>query len=521
MTTATLDDKTPHPTGASQRRLFNSLAIRFTVLFVVFLAVPLLIYQQFNTADRERQTLLLRNAQQQGELIAQALLSRLTSATRGVPSGLTADLERLVGDDFRVKLLLRPNNIPIDDGFFYIAFAPSVPRSLLDREREQLISEGILGRLSQTCSGNLPLALRINSEEGDQELLTSMTSINTELGCWAVITSNLTDEIIGSTLDEPYWRSPEVRTAGIIYLAMAALVLTIFFGILRNLRRFQELARQIRSSPRGTASFATNNSLPELHDVAEEFDQLVDSLRSSADSIRRASEDNAHAFKTPIGVIRQSVEPLKRLIGQDPRGARSIDMIEQSVYRLDSLVSLAQRLDEASADLVGAERGSVNLSEFIPNMVSGYQHLSSEGVVRFRLSLPQAFHVAIGADQLETVLENVIENAISFSPHGGMLSISARRKLERIEILVEDEGPGVDPADLERMFERYYSNRPDAPGPTEDGSEESAAGGEPHFGIGLWIVRQNIQSVGGRVFAENRETGGLRIVISLPLERRR
>lgn len=519
MTTAAIDDKTSQEPDAPQGRIFNSLALRFTILFVVFLTVPLLIYQQFNTADRERQTLLLRNAQQQGELIAQALLSRLTSATRGVPSGLTADLERLIGDDFRVKLLLRPGNMPIDDGFFYIAFAPSVPRSLLDREREQLISAGILGRLSQTCSGNLPLALRINSEEGEQELLTSITSINTELGCWAVITSNLTDEIIGSTLDQPYWRSPEVRTAGIIYLAMAALVLAIFFGILRNLRRFQELARQIRFSPRGTASFATYNSLPELHDVAEEFDQLVDSLRSSADSIRRASEDNAHAFKTPIGVIRQSVEPLKRLIGQDPRGARSIDMIEQSVYRLDSLVSLAQRLDEASADLVSAERGVVNINEFIPNMVGGYSHLVSEGLIRFRISLPQSFQVAMNSDQFETVMENVIENAISFSPRGGLLTISARRKLDRVEILVEDQGSGVDPADLERMFERYYSNRPGSRATKDD--EDSNGSGEPHFGIGLWIVRQNIQSVGGRVFAENRESGGLRLVLSLPMNRRR
>ena len=150
MTTAAIDDKTAQEAIGPRGRAFNSLGLRFTILFVVFLAVPLLIYQQFNTADRERQTLLLRNAQQQGELIAQALLSRLTSATRGVPSGLTADLERLVGDDFRVKLLLRPSNMPIDDGFFYIAFAPSVPRSLLDREREQLISEGILGRLDDT-----------------------------------------------------------------------------------------------------------------------------------------------------------------------------------------------------------------------------------------------------------------------------------------------------------------------------------------------------------------------------------
>ncbi|MEM1399365.1 MAG: HAMP domain-containing sensor histidine kinase [Pseudomonadota bacterium] len=520
MTTATVEDSSAEGYSGSQRRFINSLALRFLILFVVFLVVPVLIYQQFNAADRERQTLLLRNAQQQGELISQALLSRLTSATSGVPGGLTSDLERLVGDDFRIKLLLRPENIQIDDGFFYIAFAPSVPRSLLDREREQLISEGILGRLSQTCSGNLPLALRIRSEEGDQELLTSITSVNTDLGCWAVVTSNLTDEIIGSAQDQPYWQSPEVRTAGIIYLVMALLVLAIFFGILRNLRRFEELARQIRFSPSGTGSFATNNALPELHSVAEEFDQLVDSLRSSADSIRRASEDNAHAFKTPIGVIRQSVEPLKRMIGQDPRGARSIDMIEKSVYKLDNLVSLAQRLDEASADLVSAERGEVSISEFIPNIVRGYAHLESEGVVRIKLAPLENIRVSINADQFETVLENVIENAISFSPPGGTIAISARRKLERVEILVEDQGPGVDPADLERMFERYYSNRPDlADGHGE--TESHDGGGEPHFGIGLWIVRQNVRSVGGRVFAENRERGGLRMCLSLPIHKRR
>ena len=91
-----------------------------------------------------------------------------------------------------------------------------------------------------------------------------------------------------------------------------------------GLRRFAERARRIREQGPDAGSFAGRTGLPELADVAAEFDRMVDALHRSAADIRRTAEDNAHAFKTPIAVIRQSLEPLRRALpeGQSARPAR-------------------------------------------------------------------------------------------------------------------------------------------------------------------------------------------------------
>lgn len=242
---------------------------------------------------------------------------------------------------------------------------------------------------------------------------------------------------------------------------MAALVLLLFLGVWSNLRRFGLLARQIGNHDgNGRSSFAEQNTVPELRSVAEDFDRLVDTLRSSADNLRRAAEDNAHAFKTPIAVIRQSLEPLKRIIpGSDGRGPRAIDMIDRSLDRLDGLVSFARRMDEAAADLLEPPRRKVDLSELLEDMLSGYAGLLAERHLHLRLLITPHVVVRAGEDLLETVVENIVENAISFSPVDGSIQVRLARSGTMAVLTVEDEGPGVDPANIERIFERYFSQR--------------------------------------------------------------
>src|SRR3546814_4385623 len=140
----------------------RSLALRLLVLVVVFVLVPTLIYQQCRAADQEKQALLLEGAQRQGQLIAGALAPRLTAAKTGIPSGLSDDLARLADSKTRIKVLLLPSQTTGVSGSFYVAAAPRTPRALLDLEREELIDRGILEKLSATCEGDVPLALRLD-----------------------------------------------------------------------------------------------------------------------------------------------------------------------------------------------------------------------------------------------------------------------------------------------------------------------------------------------------------------------
>ncbi|CAO3357549.1 HAMP domain-containing sensor histidine kinase [Azospirillum sp. A26] len=527
--------RAPRRASARLLWLWRSMASRLLLLTLVFVAVPVLLYDQFQRADEASQQLLLKSAQRQGELIARALEPELLGVDRTALPSLSIALARYGDDRTRLKLLVRPRvtasaNATTASGakagpepFFYVAAAPSLSTADIDAERRLLLEQGVLDRLGSSCAGNATLAMRVPHAEGGEEVLSSITPIKTSFGCWALVTSHATEAYISSSIGRPYWSTPAVQAAAAIYLAMAALVLAVLAGIWRNLNRFGDLARRIvggedvPDQDSGNASFAARNTVPELAGVAEDFDRLVSTLRDSAQSLRRAAEDNAHAFKTPIAVIRQSVEPLRRALpAENARSQRALTMIEKSLDKLDGLVSFARRMDEAAADLLAPARRRVDLSSLVERMAGGYTGLLAERRLHMRSRIDAGLVVRASEETLETIVENLVENAVSFSPADGTVSVRLTRVGSCAELVVDDEGPGVDPANLERIFERYFSHREPGRGMPEDEAAAHQAGAA-HFGIGLWIVRRNIEAFGGRVRAENRPTGGLRMTVTLPL----
>jgi len=492
------------------RRKWRSLVNKLCALVAVFLAVPIILYAQFKSADDEKRSLLLKLAQEQGRLIAQSLRPLLEQQdSKSIPE-LNSRLSQFGDGRLRIKVLFRPAGNADSRNFFYVASFPVVPNIYLKEERAELIETGILDKLLTTCEGNSPLAVRYINPAGEREVLTSVTPVNAKSGCWVVITSDPTADIFGASIGEPYWMNSEIQIAAAIYMLMAILVISLFLGIWRSLRRFAKLARDIRTDHAGAASFAALNEVPELRGVAKEFDGLVNSLKSSAESIRHAAEDNAHAFKTPIAIIRQSLEPLKRIaFSGDGRGQRSIELIETSVIRLDALVSAARQMDETNAELIDPPRQRINLSALLARILLGYSEAVWEQGVRLSHRLDEKVIVRASEELLETVIENLLDNAISFSPPGSEVTVSLTRKGRYAEMQVADEGPGVPPAYVDKVFERYFSSRPKSK--ADDDEQES------HFGIGLWIVRRNVEAVGGTVLAQNLPDRGLCVRIELPL----
>ncbi len=161
-------------------------------------------------------------------------------------------------------------------------------------------------------------------------------------------------------------------------------------------------------------------------------------------------------------------------------------------------------MDEAAAEIIDPSRDPVDVSALLWRLGAEYTRTLGEKGISVEVAVDDALVVTAQEEALETVFENLIENAASFTPRGGWMRLGARRGGGGVTITVEDTGPGVPDADLERIFERYYSSR---------GAE--AAGGEAHFGVGLWIVRRNIEAIGGSVVAENRDGGGLCMRIHL------
>src|SRR5438445_1785839 len=156
----------------------------------------------------------------------------------------------------------------------------------------------------------MPFSLIYDRPTGGAEIVTAVTPLLTAAGCWAVVASFSADVFPAAHLGQPYWATPTVQFAAAIYLAMVVITFSTLFGIAGGLRRFARQAREIREQRRRTGSFAARNEIPELAEVAAEFDRMVDALNRSAETIRPAAEENAQPIKTPIAVIRQSLEPL-------------------------------------------------------------------------------------------------------------------------------------------------------------------------------------------------------------------
>jgi two-component system sensor histidine kinase ChvG len=496
-------------------RWARSLAAKTALLAVIFLLVPAFLYLEFRADYEQSQTLLLRSVRDEGRVISQSLLPMLQNADTGSLPQLGEHLSRFAGEVTKIELLLAPTGG--GGGFYYVASWPSVAPANLQAQRETLVRQGVLSRLAQNCKGEMPFSSIYHRPTGGDEIVTAVTPLLTAAGCWAVVASFPVEAFPAAHLGEPYWATPTVRVAALIYLAMAAITFSTLWSVRGGLRRFARRARRIRDQGPDAGSFADRADLPELAAVAAEFDRMVDALHRSAAEIRLTAEENAHAFKTPIAVIRQSLEPLRRVVTSDNRRAqRAVGVVEQALDRLDGLVASARRLDEAAADLIDEPQVPVDLGRVIGRLIQSQSPiLDSRG-----LKIVLASRATIAADLLpgmlvlgseemiETVLENLIENAVSFSPSGSEILIHLTHDGRFAHLTVSDEGPGVPDGRIRQIFDRYFSERRD-----EAAIETSAT----YFGIGLWIARRNVEAMGGTIAAENRRPCGLTVHVRLPL----
>ena len=233
--------------GFTLSDLVRSLLGKLILLLIVFVTVPVILYSEFRQADAEKRALLLDSARAQGRLIAESLRPLLEREGAASLPELNDAIRMLATDETGIKVLYQPAGGDGISGFFFVASEPPAAIATLDEEREQLRERGVLGRLAESCDGEIPMALRHQTAGGQEALLTSITPVTTQAGCWAVITAHSTGEMLGTAIDQPYWKTIEVRVASWIYFAMALFTIGVFFTIWRGLRRFRDMARGISS----------------------------------------------------------------------------------------------------------------------------------------------------------------------------------------------------------------------------------------------------------------------------------
>ncbi|HET7694251.1 MAG TPA: ATP-binding protein [Vicinamibacterales bacterium] len=235
-----------------------------------------------------------------------------------------------------------------------------------------------------------------------------------------------------------------------------------------------------------------------LHDITD--------LRR-ADQIRRDFVANvSHELRTPLTAIRGYVEALADSTPEESR--RFLEIVARHTMRMERLVRDLLRLARLDAGQEGLERVLCSVdSLFNAVQTDVAELLAAKRVTVARRIAGDASTVAGDPAKLQDALRNLLENAANHSPEGGRIVLESRREQSRMLISVSDEGPGMPPADLQRVFERFY--RVD--------KSRTRGGKDPGgTGLGLSIVRHLVELHGGRVYAANRRDHGAVFTIDLP-----
>jgi two-component system phosphate regulon sensor histidine kinase PhoR len=225
-----------------------------------------------------------------------------------------------------------------------------------------------------------------------------------------------------------------------------------------------------------------------------------------ADRIRRDFVANvSHELRTPLTAIRGYVEALLDLVPSDAETRRFLDIIARHSKRMENLVKDLLRLTRLEAGQEPIDRVPCAPAHLFDGVVHDLEPLLARRRQQAVIDVaPEVSTLSGDPGKLHDVLRNLVENAANYAPEGTTIHLAARRQAEHVALIVDDEGPGIPEADLQRIFERFYR---------VDKARSRETGGT---GLGLSIVKHLVGLHGGDVHAENRPGGGARFVVRIP-----
>jgi two-component system sensor histidine kinase ChvG len=297
----------------------------------------------------------------------------------------------------------------------------------------------------------------------------------------------------------------------LILILAAAILLSILLSrflartIANPLRRLAIAAHRVRL---GRAREVTVPLLPARRDeiglLARALHDMSQSLRQRIDATEAFAADVTHELKNPLASLRSAVDTLEMV--DDPALRRQmLDVVRNDVARLDRLVVDIAETSRLDAELSRARFEPVDIGHLIESMIPSWEDRRPIQIAFARPRTGTA--VVLGVEsRIARLIDNLVDNALSFSPAGGVVEIRAYGIGEEVMITVEDEGPGIRREDREAIFNRFHSIRP----------EEEEFG--RHSGLGLAIARAIAEGHGGRIEVEDRPGGrsGARFVVHLP-----
>ena len=297
------------------------------------------------------------------------------------------------------------------------------------------------------------------------------------------------------------------------------IVLSILLAgtIAEPVRRLADAAESVRRRIRSRVEIPDfTRRRDEIGHLSGTLRDMTNALYSRIEGIESFAADVAHELKNPLTSLRSAVETLPVAKTDESRG-RLLAIIQHDVRRLDRLISDISDASRLDAELQRQEAAPVDLAKLLSTLVAVANEVKRDDGVKVTLKFEgggaRAFQVPGHDSRLGQIVDNLIENARSFSPPGGTVRVTCRRLRNQIEVFVDDDGPGVRDDVREKIFERFYTDRPHQ-------------GFGQNSGLGLSISKQIVDAHGGSIWVENRigapgpdgepKVLGARFIVRLP-----
>ncbi len=451
---------------------------------------------------RQRHEARLRVVDERGRLVADSsrLGPRLT-VTDAVPADMETSAEdaqssllyRIASFPIRLyRRTLQPPQPAIESGEFYVG-------------AEVLLGEEVL----EALQGRYGATTRIST--GGQRSVTLYSAVpvfGPEGVSGAVLVSQSTYRI----LRDLYVLRLEVFQIFLISLTAAVIIsLLISTTISRPLQRLRNQAREILDHRgRLTGHFRLSRQPDEIGDLSLALQELTLSLDRHIRFVESFASDVSHEFKNPLASIRSATEMALQAETPEDR-ARFLAMIQQDVARMGHLLNGVREISQIDAQLGEEDRQAVDIHHLVALVVEGFRLREPGRGDQIRLgSKPAMARVYLAPERLSQIVENLLVNALDFSPPNEAVDISVRRQGNETILQMEDRGPGIPEQHLGRIFDRFFTFRP---------QPNLAGQAERHNGLGLAIVKALAEGYGGSITAVNRPGGGACFRVSLPLYR--
>lgn len=306
-----------------------------------------------------------------------------------------------------------------------------------------------------------------------------------------------------------------LQIAGVAMLVAIAMSYLLARTVADPMRRLAKAANHVSQNIQARRELPDfSNRRDEVGKMGRAFTAMTESLFRRIEASEKFAADVAHELKNPLAAARSTAEAMSYARTDEDRALLATE-IQTELKRLNRLINDVSNASRLDAELARQEMNPLNIKTVLDSVTGIFADMLADDSRKISLIMGPAAHeghyVVRGNDgRLGQVFTNLVDNALSFSPEGAAVVIRAKAEAGRIEVAVEDEGPGIPPNKLQTIFERFYSDRP---------ATDSRRG--KNSGLGLSISREIILSHGGEIFAENRvdangKTKGARFVVRLP-----